>query len=694
MSEFQRRSSQRQGSIEPDAQGLSIQYVAEDQNLQTQYLDLKLARDETKNQKTVFGNQFGYAAKTTRRVSDTADDEIKEALNFDILQIKPGKPYKGAKTKESRESASKILEILKLRDYYSFDGHEQSEISSKFVQHNAKNEPYIIWNRRVDVLPILENTEVLQENGIIFTKSGENIDVIVPTMLQFISDLINLMKCVGNNSIASFCYDRLKFLEQKFQMHEIFNHQNEQLDQKNIIRRDFYNVFKVDTHIHHSAAMSAKHLLEFIQRKYEKNGDDHVDINKDGTKICLRDIFKNISVDPIDLSLNSLDVQADKGIYKRFDRFNNKYNPLGTPKLREIFLKTDNYIKGKYLADLTKELMDQLEQQQYIGCEWRISIYGKSMEEWHKLGKWLIKNKLYSSKVRWMVQIPRLYSVYKKSGMIHCFQDMIDNLFRPLFDITINPTIDPFLYQALFQITGFDTVDDESLYEYFAISDLKQSPKDWAGDRNPPYTYWIYYIYANLYTLNALRQQRGLNTFKFRPHCGEAGNVDHLATAYLVSDGINHGLELQKSPVLQYLFYLKQIGIAMSPVSNNKLFCRYQKSPFQKYFQIGLNVCLSTDDPLILHLTNEPLLEEYAIASQIFDLSAIDQAELARNSVRQSSFEKEIKEFWIGENYNDRIGQKNAEDRNNLPATRFMYRKVTLNEEYEHLEKLNFEELF
>lgn len=30
---------------------------------------------------------------------------------------------------------------------------------------------------------------------------------------------------------------------------------------------------------------------------------------------------------------------------------------MGTPKLREVFLKTDNYIKGRYLAELTKELM-------------------------------------------------------------------------------------------------------------------------------------------------------------------------------------------------------------------------------------------------------------------------------------------------------------------------------------------------
>jgi AMP deaminase len=47
-----------------------------------------------------------------------------------------------------------------------------------------------------------------------------------------------------------------------------------------------------------------------------------------------------------------------------------------------------------------------------------------------------------------------------------------------------------------------------------------------------------------------------------------------------------------------------------------------------------MNVTLSTDDPLILHLTDEPLIEEYAIASQVFDLSSLDLAEIARNSVR------------------------------------------------------------
>lgn len=123
-------------------------------------------------------------------------------------------------------------------------------------------------------------------------------------------------------------------------------------------------------------------------------------------------------MNPSELSLNSLDVRSDKRMYKRFDRFNNKYNPLGQPLLREVFIKSDNYIKGRYLAELTKEMMEELENQNFVGSEWRLSIYGKSDQEWHKLAKWLIINKLYCNNVRWMIQIPRLYGIYKKNGLI------------------------------------------------------------------------------------------------------------------------------------------------------------------------------------------------------------------------------------------------------------------------------------
>lgn len=41
----------------------------------------------------------------------------------------------------------------------------------------------------------------------------------------------------------------------------------------------------------------------------------------------------------------------------------------------------------------------------------------------------------------------------------------------------------------------------------------------------------------------------------------------------------------------------------MSPLSNNKLFVDYHNSPFYEFFMRGMNISLSTDDPLMLHLT-------------------------------------------------------------------------------------------
>ena len=127
-------------------------------------------------------------------------------------------------------------------------------------------------------------------------------------------------------------------------------------------------------------------------------------------------------------------------------------------------------------------------------------------------------------------------------------------------------------------------------------------------------------MYANMASLNNWRRFRGfstwsiflpavsashfiLGTFVFRPHCGEAGDTDHLTSAFLTAHSISHGILLRKVPALQYLFYLKQIGIAMSPLSNNALFLTYERNPLPDFFKVGLNVSLSTDDPLQFHFT-------------------------------------------------------------------------------------------
>jgi adenosine deaminase len=79
---------------------------------------------------------------------------------------------------------------------------------------------------------------------------------------------------------------------------------------------------------------------------------------------------------------------------------------------------------------------------------------------------------------------------------------------------------------------------------------------------------------------------------------GEAGDVDHLVSALMCCENIAHGINLRKSLPLQYLFYLTQIGLCMSPLSNNSLFLDYHKNPFPQFFARGLSLSLSTDDPL------------------------------------------------------------------------------------------------
>ena len=52
--------------------------------------------------------------------------------------------------------------------------------------------------------------------------------------------------------------------------------------------------------------------------------------------------------------------------------------------------------------------MDDLEESKYQQAELRLSIYGRSRDEWEKLAKWAVTHKVYSDNVRWLIQIPRL----------------------------------------------------------------------------------------------------------------------------------------------------------------------------------------------------------------------------------------------------------------------------------------------
>jgi len=262
------------------------------------------------------------------------------------------------------------------------------------------------------------------------------------------------------------------------------------------------------------------------------------------------------------------------------------------------------------------------------------------------------------------------------------------------------------------------------------------SADEWDLKHNPAYAFYAYYVAANLFSLNKLRESRGLAPFSFRPHAGEAGDADHLVAALLLCENVAHGIGLRKSLPLQYLFYLSQIGLCMSPLSNNSLFLDYHRNPFPSFFARGLSVSLSTDDPLQIHLTKEPLVEEYAVAAKVWKLSgeetffffrfwlwwsffrgflffffflppskltrfsppspqnkktenteikktAADLCEIARNGVLHSGFPHEVKQHWVAPRYWLPGPEGNDIQKTNVPNLRMRFRWDCLSEERE-----------
>ena len=59
----------------------------------------------------------------------------------------------------------------------------------------------------------------------------------------------------------------------------------------------------------------------------------------------------------------------DRNTFHRFDKFNAKYNPIGESRLREIFIKTDNFISGKYFAHVIKVVITKQENNFYKKIE-------------------------------------------------------------------------------------------------------------------------------------------------------------------------------------------------------------------------------------------------------------------------------------------------------------------------------------
>lgn len=81
--------------------------------------------------------------------------------------------------------------------------------------------------------------------------------------------------------------------------------------------------------------------------------------------------------------------------------------------------------------------------------------------------------------------------VYRANGIIKNFQEFLTNLFKPLFEATINPQSHPELFCFMHHLTGFDSVDDETKPEKPILTADMAQPEEWVIPDNPPYVYYL-----------------------------------------------------------------------------------------------------------------------------------------------------------------------------------------------------------
>lgn len=169
-----------------------------------------------------------------------------------------------------------------------------------------------------DFLPVPGDCDMefrLDDSGVyqVFVGSDESSQdtplVHVPTIREFYMDLEEILDVCADGPSKSFAFRRLQYLDGQFNMYTLLNEYHETADSKRVPHRDFYNVRKVDTHVHHSACMNQKHLLRFIKSKMKKCPDEVV-IERDDRLLTLAEVFESINLTAYDLSIDTLDMHV------------------------------------------------------------------------------------------------------------------------------------------------------------------------------------------------------------------------------------------------------------------------------------------------------------------------------------------------------------------------------------------------
>lgn len=287
---------------------------------------------------------------------------------------------------------------------------------------------------------------------------------------EFVTDFNRLAAICEMGPCRTLCWKRNHILEKKFHFHRLLNEKLEDSVAKKS-GADFYSVTKVDNHIHINRMMTAPRFLDFIKDKLEtepntivfktlsmpavpqiapvlssstnsllsprssalaaiaaasgnyaapggsrKEEEQHEVVMNN---VTVKELFEALGIEIESLNLDGLSVQADNTTFMRFDKLVRKYNPYGKKELQKVFLSMHNDIEGRFLAELLKQTVFNVENADpSIKFETRVSIYGSGPKEVEEVAHFMVRFGLLSPNNRWIIQIPRtLPQLFERNGI-------------------------------------------------------------------------------------------------------------------------------------------------------------------------------------------------------------------------------------------------------------------------------------
>ena len=196
--------------------------------------------------------------------------------------------------------------------------HQQLPISPTVRRRKAGQDIGEDFNM-LDLLPLPgkdEHTSFKLDQGSVYqifqtTQAAQTTSPVVkvPTLREFYIDMDHVQNVSSDGPTKSFAFRQLDILEGRFHLYFLVSSYQETADCKRVPHRDFYNVRKIDTHVHHSACMNQKHLLRFIKSKMKKSPDEVV-MFRDNKELTLKEVFESINLTAYDLSIDTLDMHV------------------------------------------------------------------------------------------------------------------------------------------------------------------------------------------------------------------------------------------------------------------------------------------------------------------------------------------------------------------------------------------------